>query len=39
MPYEESKKWRKGNRQATYYADDLSALKRKKNAMRPIRRR
>ena len=23
MPLEESKKWRKGNKQATYYADDL----------------
>ncbi|HET8564607.1 MAG TPA: hypothetical protein VFM35_12100 [Candidatus Binatia bacterium] len=27
MPFEESKKWRKGNRQATYYADDLRHAK------------
>jgi quercetin dioxygenase-like cupin family protein len=27
MPFEESKYWRKGNRQATYYADDLKRAK------------
>ncbi len=30
MPYEESKKWRKGNRQASYYADDLKRTKEEK---------
>ncbi len=30
MPYEEAKKWRKGNRQASYYADDLKRTKEEK---------
>ena len=30
MPLEESKKWRKGSRQATYYADDLRRAKQEK---------
>jgi len=30
MPLEESKHWRKGNRQASYYADDLKRAKEEK---------
>ena len=30
MPFEEKKSWRKGNRQASYYADDLRRTKEEK---------